>query len=129
MTKKLLDNFFLNLGKEIKSKELNAELVEATINQYKAEIKEQIIALEELSKVHKQENQLISQAFAEGQKQSLEKSILLLRKLHTDILWKQLNINMNEKSSAPITGVNPVSSPFAPSMSAMISRAKRASTS
>ena len=98
MTNKLLDSFFLNLGKEIKSKELNADLVEATINQYKAEIKEQIIALEELSKVHKQENQLISQAFAEGQKQSLEKSILLLRKLYTDIMWKQLNINMNEKS-------------------------------
>ena len=98
MTKKLLDSFFLNLGKEIKSKELNAELVEATINQYKAELKEQIIALEELSKVHRQENQLISQAFAEGQKQSLEKSILLLRKLYTDILWKQLNLNLNEKS-------------------------------
>jgi len=53
---------------------------------------------EELIKVYKQEKEWNDLAFTEGVNKGLEISILNLRKLYADILWKQINLNINEDS-------------------------------
>mgnify|MGYP003120640563 CR=1 FL=1 len=47
-------------------------------------------------KVYKQENDLTDLAITEGVNKGLQIALIHLRKLNADILWKQLNMNINE---------------------------------
>tara|TARA_R100000654_G_scaffold10184_1_gene22863 strand:- start:705 stop:1001 length:297 start_codon:yes stop_codon:yes gene_type:complete len=96
MTNDLISNLFFNPKEELKTKILNADMVEATINQLIAELKEQEMRNKELIKVYKQENDLTDLAITEGVNKGLQIAILNLRKLNADILWKQINMNINE---------------------------------
>jgi len=71
-------------------------MVEATINQLIAELKEQEIRNSELIKVYKQENDFNDLAITEGVNKGLQIALIHLRKLNADILWKQINMNINE---------------------------------
>ena len=97
MTNDLISSLFLNPKEELKTRTLNADMVEATINQLIAELKEQEMRNKELIKVYKQENDLTDLAITEGVNKGLQIAILNLRKLNADILWKQINMNINEK--------------------------------
>tara|TARA_Y100000052_G_scaffold24979_1_gene28039 strand:+ start:30 stop:326 length:297 start_codon:yes stop_codon:yes gene_type:complete len=96
MTNDLISSLFFNPKEELKTKLLNADMVEATINQLIAELKEQEMRNKELIKVYKQENDLSDLAITEGVNKGLQIAILNLRKLNADILWKQINMNINE---------------------------------
>ena len=96
MTNDLISSLFFNPKEELKTKTLNADMVEATINQLIAELKEQEMRNDELIKVYKQENDLSDLAITEGVNKGLQIAILNLRKLNADILWKQINMNINE---------------------------------
>ena len=93
MTYDLINSLFFNPKEELKTRVLNADMVEATINQLIAELKEQEIRNTELIKVYKQENDFIDLALTEGVNKGLQIAILNLRKLNADILWKQINMN------------------------------------
>lgn len=96
MRNDLISNLFFNPKEELKTRTLNADMVEATINQLIAELKEQEMRNKELIKVYKQENDLADLAITEGVNKGLQIAILNLRKLNADILWKQINMNINE---------------------------------
>ena len=96
MANDLISNLFFNPKEELKTRTLNADMVEATINQLIAELKEQEMRNKELIKVYKQENDLTDLAITEGVNKGLQIAILNLRKLNADILWKQINMNINE---------------------------------
>ena len=96
MTNDLISSLFFNPKEELKTKLLNADMVEATINQLIAELKEQEMRNKELIKVYEQENDLTDLAITEGVNKGLQIAILNLRKLNADILWKQINMNINE---------------------------------
>jgi len=96
MTNDLISSLFFNPKEELKTKTLNADMVEATINQLIAELKEQEMRNKELIKVYEQENDLTDLAITEGVNKGLQIAILNLRKLNADILWKQINMNINE---------------------------------
>tara|TARA_R100000781_G_C4045224_1_gene115442 strand:- start:200 stop:496 length:297 start_codon:yes stop_codon:yes gene_type:complete len=98
MSNDLINSLFFNPKEELKTRFLNADMVEVTINQLIAELKEQKMRNEELIKVYKQEKEWNDLAFTEGVNKGLEISILNLRKLYADILWKQINLNINEDS-------------------------------
>ena len=93
MTNDLINSLFFNPKEELKTRVLNADMVEATINQLIAELKEQEMRNAELIKVYKQENDLTDLAITEGVNKGLQIAILNLRKLNADILWKQINMN------------------------------------
>lgn len=93
MKNDLINSLFFNPKKELKTRVLNADMVEATINQLIAELKEQEMRNAELIKVYKQENDLTDLAITEGVNKGLQIAILNLRKLNADILWKQINMN------------------------------------
>ena len=71
-------------------------MVKATINQLIAELNEQRMRNKELIKVYKQEKDLTDLAITEGVNKGLEIALIHLSKLNADILWKQLNLNINE---------------------------------
>ena len=96
MTNDLISNLFFNPKEELKTKILNADMVEATINQLIAELKEQEMRNKELIKVYEQEKDFDDLAITEGVNKGLQIAILNLRKLNADILWKQINMNINE---------------------------------
>lgn len=96
MKNDLINSLFLNPKEELKTRLLNADMVEATINQLIAELKEQEIRNAELIKVYKQENDLTDLAITEGVNKGLQIALIHLRKLNSDILWKQINMNINE---------------------------------
>ena len=98
MSNDLINSLFFNPKEELKTRFLNADMVEVTINQLIAELKEQEMRNDELIKVYKQEKEWNDLAFTEGVNKGLEISILNLRKLYADILWKQINLNINEDS-------------------------------
>ena len=50
----------------------------------------------ELIKVYEQEKDFTDLAITEGVNKGLQISLIHLRKLNADILWKQLNLNTNE---------------------------------
>ena len=96
MTNDFISSLFFNPKEELKTRLLNADMVEATINQLIAELKEQEIRNSELIKVYKQENDFNDLAITEGVNKGLQIALIHLRKLNTDILWKQINMNINE---------------------------------
>ncbi|HAI20108.1 MAG TPA: hypothetical protein DCM10_20115 [Xanthomarina gelatinilytica] len=96
MTNDLISSLFFNPKEELKTRLLNADMVEATINQLIAELNQQKIRNSELIKVYKQENDLNDLAITEGVNKGLQIALIHLRKLNTDILWKQINMNINE---------------------------------
>lgn len=96
MTNDLISSLFFNPKEELKTRLLNADMVEATINQLISELKEQEIRNSELIKVYKQENDLTDLAITEGVNKGLQIALIHLRKLNADILWKQINMNINE---------------------------------
>lgn len=96
MTNDLISSLFFNPKEELKTRLLNADMVEATINQLIAELKQQEIRNSELLKVYKQENDLTDLAITEGVNKGLQIALIHLRKLNADILWKQVNMNINE---------------------------------
>ncbi len=96
MTNDLISSLFFNPKEELKTRLLNADLVEATINQLIAELKEQEIRNKELIKVYEQENDLNDLAITEGVNKGLQIALIHLRKLNADILFKQINLNINE---------------------------------
>ena len=96
MKKDLINSLFFNPKEELKTRLLNADMVEATINQLIAELKEQEIRNAELIKVYQQESDFDDLALTEGVNKGLQIAIIHLRKLNADILWKQLNFNINE---------------------------------
>ena len=96
MKKDLINSLFFNPKEELKTRLLNADMVEATINQLIAELKEQEIRNAELIKVYQQERDFDDLALTEGVNKGLQIAIIHLRKLNADILWKQLNFNINE---------------------------------
>lgn len=96
MTNDLISSLFFNPKEELKTRVLNADMVEATINQLIAELKEQEMRNAELIKVYKQENDLTDLAITEGVNKGLQIALIHLRKLNADILWKQINMNINE---------------------------------
>ena len=98
MSNDLINSLFFNPKEELKTRFLNADMVEVTINQLIAELKEQEMRNEELIKVYKQEKEWNDLAITEGVNKGLQISILNLRKLYADILWKQINLNINEDS-------------------------------
>ena len=51
---------------------------------------------DELIKVYKQENDLTDLAITEGVNKGLQIAMIHLRKLNADILFKQINLNINE---------------------------------
>ena len=96
MTNDLISSLFFNPKEELKTRTLNADMVEATINQLIAELKEQEMRNDELIKVYKQENDLTDLAVTEGVNKGLQIAMIHLRKLKSDILFKQINLNINE---------------------------------
>ena len=96
MTNDLISSLFFNPKEELKTRLLNADMVEATINQLIAELNQQKITNSELIKVYKQENDFNDLAITEGVNKGLQIALIHLRKLNTDILWKQINMNINE---------------------------------
>lgn len=96
MKNDLIKSLFFNPKEELKTRLLNADMVEATINQLIAELKEQEIRNSELIKVYKQENDFNDLAITEGVNKGLQIALIHLRKLNADILWKQINMNINE---------------------------------
>ena len=96
MTNDLISSLFFNPKEELKTRLLNADMVEATINQLIAELNQQKITISELIKVYKQENDFNDLAITEGVNKGLQIALIHLRKLNTDILWKQINMNINE---------------------------------
>lgn len=96
MKNDLIKSLFFNPKEELKTRLLNADMVEATINQLIAEIKQQEIRNSELIKVYKQENDFNDLAITEGVNKGLQIALIHLRKLNADILWKQINMNINE---------------------------------
>jgi hypothetical protein len=96
MTNDLITSLFFNPKEELKTRVLNADMVKATINQLIAELNEQRMRNKELIKVYKQENDLNDLAITEGVNKGLEIALIHLSKLNADILWKQLNLNINE---------------------------------
>lgn len=96
MKNDLISSLFFNPKEELKTRLLNADMVEATINQLIAELKEQEIRNSELIKVYKQENDFNDLAITEGVNKGLQIALIHLRKLNADILWKQINMNINE---------------------------------
>ena len=96
MKNDLIKSLFFNPKEELKTRLLNADMVEATINQLIAELKQQEIRNSELIKVYKQENDLTDLAITEGVNKGLQIALIHLRKLNADILWKQINMNINE---------------------------------
>jgi len=96
MTNDLISSLFFNPKEELKTRTLNADMVEATINQLIAELKEQEMRNAELIKVYKQENDLTDLAITEGVNKGLQIALIHLRKLNADILFKQINLNINE---------------------------------
>ena len=98
MTNDLISSLFFNPKEELKTKTLNADIVEATINQLIAELKEQEMRNAELIKVYKQEGDLTDLAITEGVNKGIQISLIHLRKLNADIIFKQLNINLDGES-------------------------------
>jgi len=96
MTNDLISSLFFNPKEELKTRLLNADMVEATINQLIAELKEQEMRNKELIKVYKQEKEITDLAITEGVNKGLQIALIHLRKLNADILWKQINMNINE---------------------------------
>ena len=96
MKNDLIKSLFFNPKEELKTRLLNADIVEATINHLIAELKEQEIRNSELIKVYKQENDFNDLAITEGVNKGLQIALIHLRKLNADILWKQINMNINE---------------------------------
>jgi len=96
MTNDLISSLFFNPKEELKTRLLNADMVEATINQLIAELNQQKIRNSELIKVYKQENDFDDLAITEGVNKGLQIALIHLRKLNADILWKQINMNINE---------------------------------
>jgi hypothetical protein len=96
MTNDLITSLFFNPKEELKTRVLNADMVKATINQLIAELNEQRMRNKELIKVYKQENDLNDLAITEGVNKGLEIALIHLSKLNADILWKQINLNINE---------------------------------
>ncbi len=96
MTNDLISSLFFNPKEELKKRHLNADMVKATINQLIAELKEQEMRNKELIKVYEQENDLNDLAITEGVNKGLQIALIHLRKLNADILWKQINMNINE---------------------------------
>ena len=98
MKNDLISSLFFNPKEELKTKTLNADIVEATINQLIAELKEQEMRNAELIKVYKQEGDLADLAITEGVNKGLQIALINLRKLNADIIFKQLNINLDGES-------------------------------
>jgi len=96
MANDLISSLFFNHKEELKKRLLNADMVEATINQLMAELTEQQMRNDELIKVYKQENDINDLAITEGVNKGLQIAIIHLRRLYADILWKQINLNINE---------------------------------
>lgn len=96
MTNDLISSLFFNHKEELKKRLFNADMVEATINQLMAELTEQQMRNDELIKVYKQENEINDLAITEGVNKGLQIAIIHLRRLYADILWKQINLNINE---------------------------------
>jgi len=96
MTKDLINNLFFNPKEELKTKHLNADLVEATINQLIAELKEQEMRNEKLIVDYKKNDAIVDEALTEGVNNGLRIALLHLRKLYADIIWKQLTLKNNE---------------------------------
>ena len=98
MSNDLINSLFFNPKEELKTTFLNADMVEVTINQLIAELKEQEMRNDELIKVYKQEKEITDLAVTEGVNKGLQIAVIHLRKLYADILWKQINLNINEDS-------------------------------
>lgn len=98
MKNDLISSLFFNPKEELKTKTLNADIVEATINQLIAELKEQEMRNAELIKVYKQEGDLTDLAITEGVNKGLQISLIYLRRLNADIIFKQLNVNLDGES-------------------------------
>ena len=96
MSKELINSLFFNPKEELKTRLLNADMVQATINQLIAELKEQEMRNAELIKVYEQEKDFTDIAITEGVNKGLQIALIHLRKLNADILWKQINLNINE---------------------------------
>ena len=96
MTNDLISSLFFNPKEELKTRLLDADMVEATINQLIAELKEQEMRNKELIKVYEQEKDFDDLAITEGVNKGLQIALIYLRKLNADILWKQINLNINE---------------------------------
>tara|TARA_Y100001973_G_C5174934_1_gene321293 strand:- start:952 stop:1248 length:297 start_codon:yes stop_codon:yes gene_type:complete len=96
MTKDLINSLFFNPKEELKTRFLNADMVEATINQLIAELKEQKTRNAELIDLYNKEKNFDELAITEGVNKGLQIALIHLRKLNSDILWKQLNMKNNE---------------------------------
>ena len=98
MNKRTLESFFLN--EEVSPKtNLNADMVEATINQLIAELKEQEIRNEELILAHKSASNSLEQIKVECVNKGLRIALTHLRKLNADIVWKQLSLNLKTQDN------------------------------
>ena len=98
MTKTLIDSLFFNPKDELTQPTayLKADMVEATINQVKCELTEQIKFNKETIKLHKKAKDVNSEAFAEGVNKGISIALYQMRRLYPDLLWKQLSLKTQE---------------------------------
>tara|TARA_R100000963_G_C4562878_1_gene51008 strand:+ start:94 stop:375 length:282 start_codon:yes stop_codon:yes gene_type:complete len=73
---------------------LNDDMVEATINQLVAELNQQVTINKEMISAHRDNKDDVSEAFAEGVNKGLSIALIHLRKLHSDLIWKQLSLKL-----------------------------------
>lgn len=73
---------------------LNDEMVKATINQLVAELNQQIITNNDSISAYRKANDTQSEAIAEGVNKGLSIALIHLRKLHPDLIWKQLSLKL-----------------------------------
>ena len=93
MTKALLDSLFFNPTEnpfKMKKSTFNADMVEATINQLIAELRENLIDLQGQLKRFPDSNLI------KAEMKGLNTAINRLRMLHSSIMWKQVELNSRD---------------------------------
>ena len=99
MTKELINSLFFNPKEnpfKDKKSTLNLDMVEATINQVIAEINEQKKHNKQVISTYSDTHKRQELAYAQGYNSGLKTALIMLRRLKSDILWKQLTLNNNE---------------------------------
>ena len=73
---------------------LNDEMVQATINQLVAELNQQITTNNDSISAYRKARDTNSEAIAEGVNKGLSIALMHLRRLHSDLIWKQLSLKL-----------------------------------
>ena len=96
--KTLIDGLFFNPKSELTQETayLKADMVEATINQIKSELDEQIKFNKEIITLHKQAKDEKAEALTEGVNKGITIALMQLRRLYPDLLWKQLSLKTSD---------------------------------